>query len=173
VLQLIVDGLQAGTLTEPQLIPPPHAPIFHALADLRQQFEPLGKGGLLRCLPTKLFVFSYDMASDTLWERDETPSYRKKSAHCSRRAKSFDAAQCTLAGVELIHMIKKRQLVVEAEDERSHCGRTILRSGRLIPSPPVTSHPKAAICQKLRQIPQKRLTKRPSWKSLLIGVFPR
>jgi hypothetical protein len=117
VLQLIVDGLQAGTLTEPQLIPPPHAPIFHALADLRQQFEPLGKGGLLRCLPTKLFVFSYDMASDTLWERDETPSYRKKSAHCSRRAKSFDAAQCTLAGVELIHMIKKRQLVVEAEDE--------------------------------------------------------
>jgi putative transposase len=31
--------------------------------------------------------------------------------------KSFDAAQCTLAGVELVHMIKKRQLVVEAGDE--------------------------------------------------------
>ena len=31
--------------------------------------------------------------------------------------KSFDAAQCTLAGVELMHMIKKRQLVVEAGDE--------------------------------------------------------
>jgi putative transposase len=34
--------------------------------------------------------------------------------------KSLDAAQCTLAGVELMHMIKKRQLVVEAKDE----GRT-------------------------------------------------
>ena len=31
--------------------------------------------------------------------------------------KSFDAAQGTLAGIELMHMIKKRQLVVEAEDE--------------------------------------------------------
>src|SRR5215472_13448597 len=31
--------------------------------------------------------------------------------------KSFDAAQCTLAGVELMHMIKKRQMVVEAGDE--------------------------------------------------------
>ena len=34
--------------------------------------------------------------------------------------KSFDAAQCTLAGVELMHMIKKKQIVVEAGDE----GRT-------------------------------------------------
>src|SRR5437899_8993067 len=34
--------------------------------------------------------------------------------------KAFDAAQCTLAGVELMHMIKKRQLVVEEGDE----GRT-------------------------------------------------
>jgi putative transposase len=31
--------------------------------------------------------------------------------------KAFDAAQCTLAGVELMHMIKKRQMVVEAGDE--------------------------------------------------------
>jgi putative transposase len=31
--------------------------------------------------------------------------------------KSFDTAQCTLAGVELMHMIKKRQMVVEAGDE--------------------------------------------------------
>ena len=31
--------------------------------------------------------------------------------------KSFDAAQCTLAGVELMHMIKKRQMLVEAGDE--------------------------------------------------------
>ena len=31
--------------------------------------------------------------------------------------KSFEAAQCMLAGVELMHMIKKRQMVVEAGDE--------------------------------------------------------
>src|ERR671927_892247 len=31
--------------------------------------------------------------------------------------KSFDAAQCTLAGVELMPMLKKRQMVVEARDE--------------------------------------------------------
>jgi putative transposase len=34
--------------------------------------------------------------------------------------KSFEAAQCTLVGVELMHMIKKQQLVVGAGDE----GRT-------------------------------------------------
>src|SRR5262245_35621304 len=31
--------------------------------------------------------------------------------------KSFDAAQCTLAGVELMHMIKQRQMVVAVGDE--------------------------------------------------------
>ena len=31
--------------------------------------------------------------------------------------KAFDAAQDTLVGIELMHMIKKRQLVVEAGDE--------------------------------------------------------
>ena len=34
--------------------------------------------------------------------------------------KSFDAAQDTLVGIELMHMIKKRQMMVEAGDE----GRT-------------------------------------------------
>ena len=34
--------------------------------------------------------------------------------------KAFDAAQATLVGSELIHMIKKKQMVVEAGDE----GRT-------------------------------------------------
>ena len=34
--------------------------------------------------------------------------------------KSFDAAQSTLVGIELMHMIKKRQMMVEAGDE----GRT-------------------------------------------------
>jgi len=34
--------------------------------------------------------------------------------------KSFEAAQGTLVGIELMHMIKKRQMVVEAGDE----GRT-------------------------------------------------
>ncbi len=31
--------------------------------------------------------------------------------------KSFEAAQDTLVGIELMHMIKKRQLVVEEGDE--------------------------------------------------------
>jgi hypothetical protein len=31
--------------------------------------------------------------------------------------KAFDAAQSTLVGIELIHMIKKRQLVVEERDK--------------------------------------------------------
>jgi hypothetical protein len=31
--------------------------------------------------------------------------------------KSFDAAQDTLIGIELMHMLKKRQLVVEEGDE--------------------------------------------------------
>jgi hypothetical protein len=31
--------------------------------------------------------------------------------------KSFDAAQGTLAGVELMHMIKKKQMVLEAGEE--------------------------------------------------------
>jgi hypothetical protein len=30
---------------------------------------------------------------------------------------SFDAAQGTLAGIELMHMLKKRQMVVETGDE--------------------------------------------------------
>ena len=31
--------------------------------------------------------------------------------------KSFDAVQLTLVGIELMHMIKKKQMVVEAGDE--------------------------------------------------------
>jgi putative transposase len=31
--------------------------------------------------------------------------------------KAFEAAQATLAGIELMHMLKKRQLVVEAGNE--------------------------------------------------------
>jgi putative transposase len=31
--------------------------------------------------------------------------------------KAFDAAQDTLVGIELMHMIKKRQMVVEAGEE--------------------------------------------------------
>ena len=31
--------------------------------------------------------------------------------------KSFEAAQDTLVGIELMHMIKKRQMVVEAGEE--------------------------------------------------------
>ena len=32
--------------------------------------------------------------------------------------KSFDAAQVTLAGIELMHMLKKQQMIVEVGDER-------------------------------------------------------
>jgi transposase-like protein len=31
--------------------------------------------------------------------------------------KSFEAAQDTLVGIELMHMIKKRQMIMETEDE--------------------------------------------------------
>src|SRR5215470_13877378 len=31
--------------------------------------------------------------------------------------KSFEAAQGTLVGIELMHMIKKRQMIMETEDE--------------------------------------------------------
>jgi len=31
--------------------------------------------------------------------------------------KAFDAAQATLVGIELMHMIKKKQMVLEAGDE--------------------------------------------------------
>ena len=31
--------------------------------------------------------------------------------------KAFEAAQATLSGIELMHMLKKRQLMVEAGDE--------------------------------------------------------
>jgi putative transposase len=31
--------------------------------------------------------------------------------------KSFEAAQCTLAGIELMHMLKKKQLVVKAGEQ--------------------------------------------------------
>ncbi len=43
--------------------------------------------------------------------------------------KAFDAAHATLVGIELMHMIKKRQLVIEEGNE----GRTVLLSGCLIP----------------------------------------
>ena len=40
--------------------------------------------------------------------------------HLGLGFKAFDAAQATLVGIELMHMIKKRQLVVEEGNE----GRT-------------------------------------------------
>jgi putative transposase len=41
----------------------------------------------------------------------------KRVTHAILGFKSFDAAQATLAGIELMHMIKKRQMTVEAGDE--------------------------------------------------------
>jgi transposase-like protein len=57
-----------------------------------------------------------------------TQAYRKLTDHRGVKwitrpmlgFKSFDAAQRTLAGIELMYMIKKKQMVVEAENE----GRT-------------------------------------------------
>ena len=52
--------------------------------------------------------------------------------------KSFDAAQATLAGIELMHMLKKRQLVVEAGEEGLTAAEQFYCPGRLI-SPPTGS----------------------------------
>jgi putative transposase len=41
----------------------------------------------------------------------------KRVTHPMLGFKSFDAAQGTLAGIELMHMIKKRQMMIEAGDE--------------------------------------------------------
>src|SRR5262249_18285716 len=48
--------------------------------------------------------------------------------------KAFDAAQSTLVGIELMHMIKKRQLGSRRGKRGPHCGRTVLLPGRLSPS---------------------------------------
>ena len=53
--------------------------------------------------------------------------------------KSFDAAQDTLVGIELMHMIKKRQMVVEAGEE----GRT---AAELFYSWPRNPHPDRGNC---------------------------
>ena len=55
--------------------------------------------------------------------------------------KSFDSAQPTLAGIELMHMLKKRRLEGEELPGRS-CGRTVLRSGRIILSQTGPTHSK-------------------------------
>jgi len=53
--------------------------------------------------------------------------------------KAFDAAPCTLAGVELIPMSKKRQMVVEAGDEG--CTAAELFYALAASSPPQTGVP--------------------------------
>src|SRR5262245_3394746 len=61
--------------------------------------------------------------------------------------KSFEAAQDTLVGIELMHMIKKRRMRVEVGDE----GRTVLLPGCLIPiptDPTVPSWPLSKTCDK-------------------------
>ena len=47
--------------------------------------------------------------------------------------KAFDAAQSTLVGIELMHMLRKGQLV-GGRERGPHCGRTVLHSGCLIPT---------------------------------------
>ena len=47
---------------------------------------------------------------------------------------SFDAAQGTLVGIELMHMIKKKQLMVEAGDEGRTAGAQSYALRCLIPT---------------------------------------
>ena len=50
VLQLVVDRLNERPFAEKQLIPPPHEPILHVLADFGQEFESLSKEGIVQGL---------------------------------------------------------------------------------------------------------------------------
>jgi hypothetical protein len=45
--------------------------------------------GYVQWSPAQRIVFLLDMASCALWEREGFPAYRKKSAHCSWRAKKY------------------------------------------------------------------------------------
>ena len=54
------------------------------------------------------------------WNTQPWSRVHKYSRELVLGFKSFNAAQGTLAGIELMHMIKKRQMVVETGDE----GRT-------------------------------------------------
>jgi hypothetical protein len=47
--------------------------------------------------------------------------------------KSFDAAQDTLVGIELMHMIEKRQMMVEAGGEGRTAAELFYSLGRVIP----------------------------------------
>ena len=50
ILQLIVNRLNESPFAEEQLIPPPHQPILHVLADFGQEFEPLSKEHIVQRL---------------------------------------------------------------------------------------------------------------------------
>src|SRR6266850_3752326 len=65
--------------------------------------------------------------------------------------KSFDAAQGTLAGIELVHMIKKWQMEVEGGRRGPYCSRTVLLPGRLIPPLAGPAHLKRSTNKNLRQ----------------------
>jgi putative transposase len=67
--------------------------------------------------------------------------------------KSFEAAQCTLAGVELRHMLKKKQLMVEAGDEGLTAAEPFYALASSSPSLAGSTHPKSATRQTLRQNP--------------------
>ena len=64
--------------------------------------------------------------------------------------KSFDAAQGTLTGIELMHMIRKRQMVV-GRSRGPHCGRTVLRPGCLSPTQTRATCPLCLLGHNLRQ----------------------
>ena len=68
--------------------------------------------------------------------------------------KSFEAAQETLVGIELMHMLKKRQMVVEAGDEGLTAAEQFYCPGRLIPPPTGSTHLTSTSRENLRQNPK-------------------
>jgi len=65
--------------------------------------------------------------------------------------KAFAAAQGTLAGIELLHMLKKKTAGGRGQRRGSHCGRTVLCSCLLITPLTWSTRLKASTHKKLRQ----------------------
>ena len=65
--------------------------------------------------PTELDLTAPDQAKFVICNHTIEQDHRaiKRVTRPMLGFKSFKAAQCTLAGIELMHMLKKRQLVVE------------------------------------------------------------
>jgi transposase-like protein len=76
--------------------------------------EPVGTTG-----PAQLHLTLTDHAKFVICDHTIEQDHRgvKRITRPMLGFKAFDAAQSTLVGIELMHMIRKRQLVVEERDE--------------------------------------------------------